>query len=83
MTRPSKIAPPFKVTESWAKIFPFNAVSVSIVAELPTRHQISQEFPPVTDEWADVTSVDADLNIQTPDPVRFKFPDSKKLPSEQ
>ena len=83
IARPFKVAPPFKVMDSSARIFPLNAVVVPRVAELPTLHHTLQGSPPVTDEFVDVTSVDADLKIQTPDPVRFRFPVSKKLPSEQ
>ena len=66
-----------------AKIFPMNEVVVSSVAELPTLHHTLQGSPPVTDEPGDVIRVDTVLKIQTPDPVRFRFPDNVKLLVEQ
>jgi hypothetical protein len=83
-TRPFKVAPVFKaVVPSWAIIVPINDVVVSRVAELPILHQILQGSPPVTDEPGDVTSVDTVLKIQTPDPVRVRFPLSVKPLVEQ
>ena len=72
--RPFKLAPVFRPIDVDARIFPMNAVVVSRVAELPTLHHTLHGSPPVTDEPGDVISVDADLKIQTPDPVRVRFP---------
>jgi hypothetical protein len=57
-----------------ARIFPMNEVVVSRVAELATLHHTLHGSPPVTDEPGEVMSVDADLKIQTPDPLSVKFP---------
>jgi hypothetical protein len=81
--RPFNVAPLRSQTDVSAKIFPINEVVVSRVAELPTLHHTLQGSPPVTDEPVDVVSPDTVLKIQTPDPVRFKFLVSKKLPEEQ
>lgn len=83
-TRPFKVAPVCKaVTPLSAKIFPMNEVVVLRVAELPILHHTLQASPPVTDEPGDVMSVDTVLKIQTPEPVRFRFPLSEKLLVEQ
>lgn len=83
-SRPFKVAPVFiALTPSSAKILPMKEVVVSKVAELPILHQTLQGSPPVTDEPGEVMSVDTVLKIQTPDPVRFRFPLSEKLLVEQ
>jgi hypothetical protein len=83
-TRPSRVAPVSRaVTPFCAIIVPINEVVVPKVAELPTRHHTLQGSPPVTDEPDDVMSVDTVLKIQTPDPVRVRFPLSEKLLVEQ
>ena len=83
-SRPFKVAPVFRaLTPLSAKIFPINEVVVPRVTELPTLHHTLQGSSPVTDEPGEVISVDTVLKIQTPDPVRFKFPDSEKLLVEQ
>jgi hypothetical protein len=83
-TRPFKIAPAFRaVVPLSAKILPINDVVVPRVAELPIRHHTLQGSPPVTDEPDDVISVDTVLKIQTPEPVRVRFPLSVKLLVEQ
>lgn len=83
-TRPFKVAPVCKaVVPLRAKIFPLKAVVEPRVAELPTLHHMLQASPPVIDEPDDVMSVDTVLNIQTPDPVRFRLPLSEKLLVEQ
>jgi hypothetical protein len=69
---------PFK-----ARMFPMNDVVVSSVTELPILHHTLQGSPPVTDEPGEVISVDTVLKIQTPDPVRLRFPLSEKLLVEQ
>jgi hypothetical protein len=66
-----------------ARILPMNAVVVSRVAELPTLHHTLQGSPPVIEEPGDVMRVDTVLKIQTPDPVRVKFPVNEKLLVEQ
>ena len=83
-TRPFKVAPLFNaVVPFWAMIVPINDVVVPRVAELPTLHHTLQGSPPVTDEPDDVMIVETDLKIQTPVPVRVRFPDSEKLLVEQ
>lgn len=83
-TRPFKVAPVCRaVTPLSAKIFPMNEVVVLRVAELPILHHTLQASPPVTDEPGDVMSVETVLKIQTPEPVRFRFPLSEKLLVEQ
>jgi hypothetical protein len=85
-TRPFKVAPVFRAVTACAfptKIFPSNEVVVSRVAALPILHHRLQGSPPVTDEPGDVISVVPVLKIQTPDPVRFRFPLSEKLVLEQ
>jgi hypothetical protein len=81
--RPFRVAPVFMVIEVSAKIFPINELVVPRVAELPTLHQTLHGSPPVIDELVAAIKVEADLKIQTPEPVRFKFPDNAKLPAEQ
>ena len=81
---PFRTAPVFKaLIPFWAIIVPINEVVVPRVAELPTRHQTLHGSPPVTDEPGDVISVDTDLKIQTPEPVKVKFPLRLKLLVEQ
>jgi hypothetical protein len=82
-TRPFKVAPVFMVMLVSAKTLPRNEVVVSKVAELPILHQTLQGSPPVTDEPGDVMRVDTVLKIQTPEPVRFRFPVKEKLLVEQ
>jgi hypothetical protein len=53
------------------------------VVELPTLHHTLHGSPPVTDAPEPKMSVDTVLKIQTPDPVRFKFPAKEKLLVEQ
>lgn len=82
--RPSKVAPLFMALTPFCDItVPMNAVVVSRVVELPILHHTLQGSPPVTDEPGDVMSVDTVLKIQTPDPVRLRFPESEKLLVEQ
>jgi hypothetical protein len=77
--RPFKVAPVFRVMDVSARIFPINTVSVPRVAELTTLHHTLHGSPPVTVEPGDVMRiVDPDLKIQTPDPVRVRFPVSAK-----
>ncbi len=82
--RPFKVAPVFKASVPFcAIIVPMNDVVVSRVAELPILHQTLQGSPPVTDEPGDVMIVDTVLKIQTPEPVRVRFPLSVKALVEQ
>ena len=64
-------------------MFPINDEFVSSVAELGTSHHTLQGSLPVTDEPGDVMSVDADLKIHTPEPLRIRFPLSPKDPRAQ
>ena len=82
--RPFKVAPVFMaLTPFCDMIVPANEVVVSRVVELPILHHTLQGSPPVTDEPGDVISVDTVLKIQTPDPLRVRFPLSEKLLVEQ
>jgi len=83
IAQPFSIAPLFIPMDVRARIFPINEVVVSSVAELPTLHHTLQESLPVTEEPGEVISVDTVLKMKTPDPLRVKFPVSKKLPAEQ
>jgi len=82
--RPFKVAPVFIAFTPFCEItVPMNEVVVSRVVELPILHHTLQGSPPVTDEPGDVISVDTVLKIQTPVPVRVRFPLSEKLLVEQ
>jgi hypothetical protein len=59
-----------------------NEVVVSRVAELTTLHHTLHGSPPVTDEPGDVMRVAADLKIQTPEPLRARFPVSRKASAQ-
>lgn len=61
---------------------PIKDVPVPIVPDETSLHQISHGLPPVTDEFEDVVSVDADLKIHTPDPLRVRFPVSRKASAQ-
>jgi len=81
---PFKVAPEFiAFMPSNEKMFPLNCVFEPRVIELPTLHQILQASPPVIDELDEVMIVVSLLKIQTPEPIKFKFPDSVKLLVEQ
>jgi len=82
-TRPSKVAPVSIVIAVSANTLPLNEVVEPRVTELTALHQISQALPPVTDEPGEVSIVDADLKIQTPVPLRVRFPVSMNEPVEQ
>ncbi len=78
--RPFKVAPVFMAFAPFCDItVPLKEVVVSRVVELPTLHHTLHGSPPVTDEPGDVISVDTVLKIQTPDPVRLRFPDSESI----
>jgi hypothetical protein len=77
--RPFNFAPvSMALTPSNAKMFPMNEVVVPRVTEVPICHHTLQGSPPVTDEPDAVISVDTVLKIQTPEPVRVRFPLSEK-----
>ena len=80
--RPFKVAPVFNVMLVRARIFPMNEVVVPRVPDETSLHHTLHGSPPVTDEPDDVVSVDADLKIQTPDPLRVRFPVSKKASAQ-
>jgi hypothetical protein len=65
-----------------ARMFPMNVVPVPIVPDETSLHHTSHGLPPVTDELEDVVSVAADLKIQTPDPLRVRFPVSRKASAQ-
>jgi hypothetical protein len=64
-------------------IFPTNVLFEPIMLPAETnRHHTLQASPPVTVELADVVSVEADLKIQTPEPLRVKLPVSRKASAQ-
>jgi hypothetical protein len=71
---PLRVAPVLIVIEIPAIAVPTKCVVVSIVIELTAVHQILQGSPPTTDEPGAVIISDADMNIQTPDPLRVRTP---------
>ena len=83
IARPFNDAPFFREMDVSARMFPTNEVVVSSVAELGTSHHTLQGSSPVTDEPGDVMSVDPDLKIQTPEPLRTRFPLSANEPRAQ
>lgn len=78
---PVKLALVFMLIDVDAITLPMSDVLVPSVAELGTAHHTLQGSPPTTLAVPDVTSVDPDLKIQTPDPVRVSVPDSVNLPA--
>jgi len=80
--RPFNVAPVFNAIDVLARIFPMNEVVVPRVPDETSLHHTLHGSPPVTDEPDDVVSVDADLKIQTPDPLRVRFPVSKKASAQ-
>lgn len=85
-TRPFSVAPEFRAVVSATlavTIFPMKVVPEPRVAALPTLHHTLHASPPVTDEPLDVMIVETDLKIQTPEPVRLRFPVRVKLLVEQ
>ena len=80
--RPLIVAPVFRPMDVRARILPWNLVVVSRVAEEPTLHQTLQGSPPVTEEPGDVISVEAALNIQTPDPLSVRLPLREKATAQ-
>jgi hypothetical protein len=78
--RPFKLAPVCRAMDVSARIFPMNLVpGARREKEEPILHHTLHGSPPVTDELAEVVSVDADLKIQTPeDPLSVRFPVSMK-----
>jgi hypothetical protein len=81
--RPFKVAPSAIVIEVSAKIFPMNDAPEPRVAVLPTLHHTLQGSPPVTEAPEFIVSPDTVLKIQTPDPLRVRFPVNEKLLVEQ
>ena len=74
---PSKVAWVARAIIVDARILPRSDVSTPSVAELTTRHQMLQdEPPPTTFAVPEVMSVDADLKIQTPEPLSVSVPDN-------
>ena len=72
---PSKVAWVAREMLVDARILPRNDVPTPSVAELTTRHQmLHDEPPPRTLAVPEVMSVDADLKIQTPEPLSVSVP---------
>jgi hypothetical protein len=65
-----------------ARILPTIEELVKMSAAVTSLHHTLHGSLPVTDEPTDVVSVAADLKIQTPDPVRVRFPVSKKASAQ-
>ena len=80
--RPFKLAPCCRPMDVSARIFPINEVLVPRVAELTTRHHTLHGSPPTTLAVPEVMRVDADLKIQTPDPLRVSVPDNAKASAQ-
>jgi hypothetical protein len=80
--RPFKVARVCRLMDVSARIFPINEVSVPSVAELATLHHTSQGLSPTTLAEPEVMRVDADLKIQTPDPLRVSVPDNVKASAQ-
>ena len=80
--RPFRLAPVCMLMLVPARILPTIEELGKMSAAETSLHQTLHGSPPVTDESADVVSVDADLKIQTPDPLRVRFPVSKKASAQ-
>ena len=80
--RPFKLAPVCMAIDVEAKTFPISDVLVPRTAELTSRHHTLQGLPPTTLAVPEVVRVEADLKIQTPDPLRVSVPDNSKAPAQ-
>jgi hypothetical protein len=80
--RPFIDAPVLRLIEARARMLPLKLVPTSSVADEPTRHQTLQGSPPVTEEPGEVMSVSEDLKIQTPEPLRVRFPVSENATAQ-
>ena len=80
--RPFKVAPVAIVIDVDARMFPINEVYVPRVAELTTLHHTLHGSPPTILAVPEVTSVAADLKIQTPDPLKVSVPDNAKASAQ-
>jgi hypothetical protein len=81
--RPFRLAPVWRWMASSARMFPMNEVFAPSVPAETSLHQMLHGSPPVTLEPAEVVSVAADLKIQTPAPLRVRFPVSKNASAQQ
>jgi hypothetical protein len=80
--RPFKLAPVCRLMLVPAKMLPMMEELGKMSAAETSLHHTLHGSPPVTDEPADVVSVAADLKIQTPDPLRVRFPVSRKASAQ-
>ena len=81
--RPFKVAPVCRARLVPAKILPSKVLLLPMILPAETkRHQMLQGSPPVTVEAAEVVMVEADLNIQTPEPLKVKLPVSMKASAQ-
>lgn len=72
--RPFRVAPVAIVMEVDTRIVPIRDVFVPRVAELAALHQTLHGSPPTILAVPEVIKSDADLKIQTPDPLRVRVP---------
>jgi hypothetical protein len=82
IARPFKVAPVCRLIDVRARMLPMKLVPVPRVADETTLHHTLHGSPPVTDEFAAVVRVAADLNIQTPEPLSVRFPVRRKAPAQ-
>ena len=80
--RPFKLAPVCMLMLVPARMLPTIEELGKMSAAETSLHHTLQGSPPVTDALAAVVSVDADLKIQTPDPLRVRFPVSRKASAQ-
>ncbi len=80
--RPFNVAPVCMLMLVPARMLPMNEVPGKRSAPVTSLHHTLQGSPPVTEEPTDVVSVAADLKIQTHDPVRVRFPVSRKASAQ-
>jgi hypothetical protein len=80
--RPFNLAPFCMLMLVPARMLPMIEELAKMSALETSLHHTLQGSPPVTDDPADVVSVAADLKIQTPDPLRVRFPVNKKASAQ-
>lgn len=81
--RPFRVAPVCRARLVPARRLPSIVLLLPRILPAETmRHQILQGSPPVTVELAAVVMVEADLNIQTPEPLKVRFPVNMKASAQ-
>jgi hypothetical protein len=80
---PFKVAPACILILVPERMLPTRVLFVPRMLPAETsRHQTLHGSPPVTVDAAEVVKVAADLKIQTPEPLRVKFPVSRKASAQ-